>query len=226
MAVASQSHRPMLIPPRLRFPAWCAVSAAVLVLVLLAYHYSGATKPGRLDLGLERWLQMHVADPVGILHLAAYLGNQVPVFVMTLLVVTFGYVGGRWITVIFAVISPVTADIVTESLKPPIGRVINDYLAFPSGHATALISLLTVVMVLALDRRKWELRIVGVLIVLVLAAGFVGMAVALIYEHLHYATDIIGGVCVGFSVVLALALILDRIDRLWAGRPRRNLASR
>lgn len=225
MAVESQPHQPMLVPHWFRLPARWSVGAGVLVVVLLAVHYSGATRPGLLDLGIERWLRVHVADPAGILHRVAYLGSYVPVSVTMLLVGVLGYAVGRWIMVLFAVTSPVTACIITESLKPVIGRTINGYWAFPSGHAAAVISLLTVVIVLSLDRRRRALGIASIVMVLALAVGFVGMAADLVREHLHYATDIIAGSCVGFSVVLVLALVLDRLDRQLVRRRCRNHAS-
>jgi membrane-associated phospholipid phosphatase len=205
----SQSERPVLVPVRLRVPAWWLVGACLVVLMILAVRYSGANIAGRLDLGVESWLRTHIADQWTVLYYAAGLGDWAPILITTLLVACFGYFGGRWMTVLLAVLGPMAAITVTESLKPLIGRTINAYWALPSGHATALVSLLTAAAILSLDRRKRRQIVIGALMVLALAVGFVSMAAALVLRHLHYATDIVAGSCVGLSVVVLLALALD-----------------
>lgn len=212
--VESRSRRPdVLVPIRLRIPVWCLVGVCVLALVILAVHYHRVGVPGRFDLAVEKWLRTSLSDNAFVRY-AADLGNWPPILVIILLVTCFGYFVGRWKMMLLAVLGPMAAIAVTESVKPLIGRTINSYFALPSGHATAVISLLTTACVLSLHPRSRGIAVVGALMQLVLTFGFVAMAAGLVRDHLHYATDIIAGVCVGISVVLLLALVLDRFTRL------------
>jgi membrane-associated phospholipid phosphatase len=212
--VESKPQRPsVLIPVRFRIAAWSFVAVCLLVLVVLAVHYHNIGAPGWIDVRVENWLRTDLPDSAGLLHNATYLGNWPFVLVMTLLVACFGYFAGRWKMVLLAVLGPVVAIALTEGSKPLIGRTIDSYFALPSGHATAVVSLLTVACVLSLNPRRREIAVVGVLIVLALTVGFVVMAAGLVRGHFHYATDILAGSCVGVSVVLLLALVLDRFAR-------------
>lgn len=209
--VESKPQRPsVLVPVRLRIPAWWFIGVCALVLVIFAVHYHDMSVPGWIDVRVENWLRARLSDSIGLLHYATYLGNWPPVLMMMFLVACFGYLAGRWKMVLLAVLGPVAAIVLTESVKPLIGRTINSYFALPSGHATAVVSLLTVACVLSLNPRRREIAVVGVLMMLAFTLGFVAMAAGLVRDHLHYATDIIAGSCVGVSVVLFLALVVDR----------------
>lgn len=212
--VESKPQRPaVLVPVRFRIAAWWLVGVCVLVLVILAVHYHDIGVPGRIDVRVENWLRTRLPDSAGLLHNATYLGNWPSVLMMTVLMACFGYFAGRWKMVLLAVLGPVAAIALTESVKPLIGRTIGPYFALPSGHATAVVSLLTVACVLSLNPRRREFAVVGVLLVLSLTVGFVAMAAGLVRDHFHYATDILAGCCVGVSVALLLALVLDRLIR-------------
>jgi membrane-associated phospholipid phosphatase len=114
---------------------------------------------------------------------------------------------------VLAVVGPLVAVGVNALLKPAIGRTINNgNLAFPSGHTTGLVAVLTV-LVLAVATRKS-------LASLMIAVGFVitiVAAIALIGMKYHYVTDTIGGACLALATVLAVALSIDWV----AGKRRR-----
>lgn len=213
MSLVGLRRRPLpLVPDRFRLPAWCVVAACVLVLVILVVRYRGTSGPGRLDLGVEHWLRANLIIRESIVRTVAYVGSWALVVAVAIFVVCCGYFGARGRGVLLAALGPAAALGVTESLKPVIGRTIKGFLALPSGHATILISLFTVTAIVLLRPCLRRFAMMGALVVFALAAGVLGAAAVL--EHLHYFTDIIAGSCVGFSVVVLVALALD-----WA-RPR------
>ncbi|WP_192909614.1 phosphatase PAP2 family protein [Gandjariella thermophila] len=139
------------------------------------------------------------------------MGSLLPVLVAVTVVAAVGYAVGRWRMVLLAVLGPAAAIAVTESLKPLFGRTINDYWSFPSGHTTAVVSLLTVLALIWLRRPGRGVAVVVGSVFLVQAVLAAGMAIALIRLHLHYATDIAGGGCTGFAVVVVVAFVTERL---------------
>jgi membrane-associated phospholipid phosphatase len=115
---------------------------------------------------------------------------------------------------ILAVAGPLIAvSLNSVVLKPVFGRTIsNGSLAYPSGHTTGLVAVLTVLTlaVVAGVRPPWRkslttLVIVGGLVVAVVAAT------ALIGMKYHYVTDTIGGAGTAVATVLAVAFGIDWI---------------
>lgn len=88
----------------------------------------------------------------------------------------------------------------TVLLKPAFGRVINDHLAYPSGHTTALASVLAVLVVVTGP------RLLAVAVPLLLAAG-----AAIVGMGYHYATDVLGAALWAFAVVTFLWGTLTRL---------------
>ena len=71
----------------------------------------------------------------------------------------------------------------------------------------AAVALATAVLLTGTQRpRSVALRLLASLAVVALAAS---VAVALIAEHIHYATDTLAGSCVAAATVLTAALALD-----------------
>ncbi|TCO52433.1 PAP2 superfamily protein [Actinocrispum wychmicini] len=110
---------------------------------------------------------------------------------------------------ILAVVAPLLAVGVSGVLKPMIDRTINNAnnLAFPSGHTTSMVAVLTVfvltVVTSGTHKSLMALTIVGAFGVAVVAAtGLIGM-------KYHYVTDVIGGACLAVATVLATALAID-----------------
>jgi membrane-associated phospholipid phosphatase len=209
----SPLRRLTLLPPKLNRPAWMAVTVCLLIPVVLGARYAGRSRAGRLDTGIERWLREHVPDQAAALHDLAALGNLGPVLVMMAVVATAGYLIGRWRMALLAVLGPTVAIAATETLKPLIGRKINDYWAFPSGHATAVFSLFAVAVLIWRNRPRSGVAFVGGIGLAVLGVGAIGMGVALVRQHLHYATDIVAGSCTGLAAVVLVAFALDHLYR-------------
>ena len=111
---------------------------------------------------------------------------------------------------ILILVGTLTAVTITEMiLKPLVGRLRYGHLSFPSGHtsAVAAIAIATTILLLGGQRpRSIALRLLASLAAVVIAAS---VAVALIAQHVHCATDTVAGCCVAVVTVLGLALILD-----------------
>ncbi|MEU6265395.1 hypothetical protein [Saccharopolyspora shandongensis] len=205
-----------MITRRVRRPAGLAAIACALVVLVLGARHGGQAGPGGLDLAVEHWLRTHIADQqLRVLHGIAELGDRSPTMAATALVTSIGYLSGRWTHVLLAALAPATAIVLSQLLKPLIGRTINDYWALPSGHTTGLVALLGVVGVFLLHRTNIYLSVLRGLAFAGL--GFVAtvMVVVLIRMHLHYTTDVVAGACLAFSAVIGIALLLDRLDERW-----------
>lgn len=106
-------------------------------------------------------------------------------------------------------------------LKPLFGRTINNgSLAFPSGHTTGMVAVLTVltIAVVTSARPPWRTSLTSLVIVGALMVTTVG-ATALIGMKYHYVTDTFGGACLAVATVLAVALGID-----WAAAKRQEPA--
>lgn len=106
-----------------------------------------------------------------------------------------------WLLVPTAVVVPYLAVHATEILKPWFGRMKGDALAYPSGHTTAIIAVLGV-LVLAAGARRWVIAAAVVFAVL----GMLGQAVTY-----HYFTDTLGGLLLSTSLVCLAAFVLRRL---------------
>lgn len=119
---------------------------------------------------------------------------------------------------ILAVFGPLLAIGLSGLLKPVFDRTINNssLLAFPSGHTTSLVAVLTVFTLTVVSsgthKSLMALMILGALVVTVIAAiGLIGM-------KYHYVTDVIGGACLAVASVLVVALAID-----WGAARRQRL---
>ncbi|CAM3860148.1 phosphatase PAP2 family protein [Kibdelosporangium persicum] len=125
---------------------------------------------------------------------------------------------------VLAVAGPLIAVMLSSAvLKPVFGRTINNgSLAFPSGHTTGMVSVLTVLVLAVMTTRSpWHKSVSTLAIVGALVVAAIG-AIALVGMKFHYITDTFGGACVAIATVLVVALVIDRI----ADRRKRLTAAR
>lgn len=107
----------------------------------------------------------------------------------------------RWALVPVVVLAPLAAVWAAWALKPVFGRIKEDALAYPSGHATAMVAVLGM-LILAAGARRWLLWAAAVFA----ALGILGQAVSY-----HYLTDAVGSVLLGTSLVCLVAAVLRRL---------------
>ncbi|MER7015122.1 phosphatase PAP2 family protein [Saccharopolyspora sp. NPDC000359] len=210
----AQVRRPLLIAGPLRRPLAFVAGACLLVLLALSFRYAGGTAPSGFDLAVEQWLRARVGDGhLGLLHEIGELGNQRPALVAIALACGLGYLSGRWAPLLLPAIGPPAAIILSQLLKPLVGRTINDYWALPSGHTTTVVALLTAVAVIWSHRTSRTIRVLSGLMCAGLGCVAVAMVTSMVLLGLHHASDIVAGGCLGFAVVVAVALALDHLDR-------------
>jgi undecaprenyl-diphosphatase len=190
--------------------ALLAVAAAV-VFVVLAALYAGTSVAGRVDTRVDAVVDPFVDDNRLLIERVVALGSPGWVVALSLILAATSLVLGRRRFAVLAVIGPGLTGACTSLLKPLLGRTINSYFAFPSGHTGGATALGLVAALLAISfvrpGRGGAMAL--------LAAGSVGVgggvATAMVAANAHYPTDTLAGYCLAVVVVCAGALVVDRI---------------
>jgi membrane-associated phospholipid phosphatase len=210
-AVDPASYRPLLAD-RARGPAIVVILLAVSVIAVLGMRYADQDAAGRLDLALDTYIRNRIRRDAPITAALVSLGNPAPAALLAAAVSGGAAAVRRWAGVLLTLGGTLTAVAITELiLKPLIGRLRYGHLSFPSGHTTAVCSVaIATVLLLTTARRprRVALRLIASLTAIVVAAG---VAIALVAQHVHYATDTLAGCCVAAAIVPALALLLDSL---------------
>lgn len=202
----------LLLAQGVRPLAGVVVVLAVVVIIVSGLRYADADQhaPGWVDLTLDGFIRGHVRPDLPVIQVLAGLGDPAPAAVLVTALAGAAAVARWWSGVLVTLVGTLGAVTVTEVvLKPLIGRLSYGHLSFPSGHTTVVVALaVSAVILLAGARwpRSGALRLgAGVAAVMVAA----GVAVALIAERSHYASDTLAGACVALASVLSVALALD-----------------
>ena len=106
----------------------------------------------------------------------------------------------RWTLTAAMLVSPVVAYVLAGLAKRAFGRHKGDALCYPSGHATVMVVVFGMLVLLA-GGALWATSVVVVVGVL----GVLGQAVTY-----HYFTDAVGGVFLGTAIVCVASLISGR----------------
>jgi undecaprenyl-diphosphatase len=179
----------------------------VAVVAALAVRYAGQTRAGSLDASVDGWIQDRLGARSPLLSALTWLGDPVPVTVMTVLMALGCALARWWRGVALAALTvPVASGLTEGLLKPFIGRTIDGALSLPSGHTTAVVTLATLVAVLLSRRLPAPARGPLIMVVYLLAAA---VAAAMIAQGFHYFTDTIAGAAVGTATVLIGAFVID-----------------
>lgn len=228
LAAAPHAYRPLL-PVHLRRAAVVVILLAILVLAILAMRYAHQEAAGRLDRTLDIYVRAHLHREQGLTRALISLADPPHAAILVAALAGAAALARRWSGVLLPLGGTLTAVVISEViLKPLIGRLRYGHLTFPSGHTTALAAIATATAILLLGAQRPRgvaLRLCASLAAIVVAAS---VAIALVAQHVHYATDTVAGCCVAVAVVLALALGLDFLtprirSRYWAGFRRRRL---
>ena len=205
----SRTTSPALIPPSLRWLVLGVAGGCALVVVILGLAYGRTSTPSAFDSAVQAWLQEQVPDNHVLMWFAAGLAGPRVLLAAVAIVASAAYLCRRWSLLLLAVLGPGAAMLVTQLLKPLIGRTISGAWAMPSGHTTALVALLTVAALTWINRRGALSTITDALVLCGLVVALTAMLVALVRQQWHYATDIIAGGCVAFAAVACVAVALD-----------------
>ena len=177
-----------LLPAPFRLPAAALLAFCVTVTALLGITFAGQRQAGWLDTAVDTPLKSALERFPALLNVLA------------------------------AVATPVAVVLSEYVLKPLVGRTLGGLLSLPSGHATSSFALAGTCALLLLDppghRLPGAVRLVLASLALLAATA---VAIGMVARGAHYFTDVVAGAAVGTGMVLACALILDR---LWPD-PRR-----
>ena len=193
-----------MIKRRYRTVAGLVAGSALAVLVTFGVLYHNRSGPGAFDRAVDGWLVAHTNHRTALW--IADLGNGPVVLIMALLVA--GWFAWRRLPAVAALVllTPIVATGLTEWLvKPLVHRSKGDYLAYPSGHETGVAAIALPVALVALGAgARW--LVVGALAVPVLCG------LALVAADYHYATDVVGGLCVATATTICVALLVDALS--------------
>jgi membrane-associated phospholipid phosphatase len=224
-AAANRQH-PLsgpLLPPAARRPAAAAIAVCVVVTAFFGISFAHQSQPDRLDQAVDNRVISALAGHSVLLHRVIYLGEPVPVTVLTVLLVLACLIARNRRGAALVTIAVPGAEVVTEFiLKPLVGRTMGGGgFSYPSGHTTGVFVLASC-FALLLSGRQWPGIPVRLRLALALTAFAVAsvVAVCLVAVAFHYFTDTIGAVAVATGTVLAVALAIDKLGGrpAWAGR--------
>jgi membrane-associated phospholipid phosphatase len=212
-----------------RLPLLAGMACAIAFVALLAFAYSvGAT--ARLDAtalhGLAA-LRGPWADPVA--HLFTRLADPLPLVVMLGGVFACGWALGRRRQAVAAVALVAVANVTTQILKvalahprvqPALGGDPLGPEAFPSGHATAAMSIALAAVLVAPAR--WRVAVAAAATVYV-----IGVCTSLLVLAWHFPSDVVGGLLVasGFFFCAVAAIRAAAGAYTAAARERLRLAA-
>ena len=213
VAADANVHRPLLAD-RARGPAVVVIFLAILVIAVLGMRYANQEAAGSLDRALDTFIRTHIRQDQPLIRALIILGNPLPATIVVTAVAAAAAVARRWSGVILTIGGTLAAVTITELiLKPLVMRLRYGHLSFPSGHSTTVAAVAIAMSILltgAQRPRSLAVRLVAGAVPIVVTAC---VAVGLIAEHIHYATDTLAGCCVAFATVLTAALLLDVVAR-------------
>jgi membrane-associated phospholipid phosphatase len=201
----------MLDTPRRLWMAAAACVAAFLALLAVVYATEGGAAADERALqgfdGLERPRLAELADNV------AQLADPLPFAVIGLVLVAIAVIRGYPLLGIGAGVMLLGANVTTQILKPLLANprgMWGDYgiaaAAFPSGHATAAMSLALAAVVVAPGRLRPLVGIVG--------AGFaVSVGFAIVALDWHFPSDVAGGYLVASTWCFAVLAVMQSLGR-------------
>src|ERR1022692_2551063 len=222
---ARQQRKPRVSGPLLaaaiRPLAVALLAVCVAITALLGLWLMHQSQADWLDWGLRVNLYRHrailirlgeLADPLQTTEIAAAL-------VLACLLTR------RWRGALLVAVAIPAAGALTEYLlKPLFDRTAQGHLEFPSGHSTGAFAMAAVCVVLLLGPLRPRLPdTLRKFLAVAAALTAAGVAVAVVALDFHYFTDTVAGAAVGTAVVLATALLLDRL--IPSGSPDRPAAN-
>jgi membrane-associated phospholipid phosphatase len=221
------SPEPPSVPVGGRRPVLGLVVVSALVMLAFGARYAGESQGRWLDHSTRSVLDDWTPLPRSLARLVIGVGDPMSVAVLVAVLAGLCLLLGRRRLAVLAVLGPTMTGVLTTLLKPMIGRTLKGDLAYPSGHlggATSLALVAGLLLVSVLGVAGWAA--VAVVAGLTAVVGG-GMAVAVTVVNYHYPTDAVGGFCTAVSVVLGLALLLERwpAEKFRSRRNRRRRSS-
>ncbi len=209
MTMTGTPTRPLLAAP-LRPLAWGVVATGTLVLAVMGIWLHDTTQPTTNDNRIGAWLVAHIG--VRAQNLLLMLSEPALTVGIVLAVAAVAALRRRWRVAALALLGPGLGFLLEAYvLKPGIGRRLDTAYAFPSGHETGVVTMLTLLVVIVWHARLPRTGKAAALIVALLWS--IGAAAGLVRAGYHYASDTLGAMALGPAVVLLVAFGLDGLVR-------------
>jgi membrane-associated phospholipid phosphatase len=202
-----------LLPPEARPPAVTVLAVCVAVAAFLGVLFAHHAGPGWLDTGIDARLRSALHGHSAALNRVALLGSPGPVVALSVALVLACVLVRHWRGAVLVAVAVPTATAVTEYvLKPLVDRTLYGYQAYPSGHTTGAFVVAAVFAVLLISPPRPRLPVAWrALLALAALVAATATALAMVGMGAHYFTDTVGGAAVAIAVVLATALIIDKL---------------
>lgn len=215
-----------LLPAALRPWAVALLAVCVAVTALLGLWLMHQSQASGLDSVIDWGLRVNLYRQRAILIRIGELADPRQTTEITVALVLACLVTRRWRGALLVAVAIPAAGALTEYLlKPLFDRTLDGHLEFPSGHSTGAFAMAAVCVVLLLGPLRPPLPdTLRKFLAVAVALTAVSVAVAVVALDFHYFTDTVAGAAVGTGVVLATALLLDRL--IPSGRPDRPAAVR
>lgn len=203
--------------------AWVAMTAGWAAAGLALVTWFSPTEAGRTEVDVSRWLEGRRSDTLTtIAHIASWPADTVVVIVgLIVLAAVFPLLWRRWhdwafllSALVLEVSVYVSANLLVGRPRPPVDRLeVISTDSFPSGHMAAAVTLyLGLTTIIGWHSRRAAVRAAALAISVVLIAI---VAVSRLYLGVHYPTDIVAGMVLGFvSVVVAKRIITTAVAGL------------
>jgi membrane-associated phospholipid phosphatase len=203
-----------MVRPVVAISALCAA-----VVIALGLAFGRQPVGSALDQSVYSMIYKQFVGERALLQAMLMPTEPVLLIIVIALVVMLAIARHRPRLAVLAIAGPlVSVGLCSAVLKPLFARTINNgSLAFPSGHTSGLVSVLTVLILAVLTNTRAGKALKS----LVIVAGFViaaVAAVALVGMKYHYITDTVGGGFLAVTTVLAVALGID-----WVASKRRQV---
>jgi len=192
------------------------LGCAAVHLWLLGLVHAGLLQD--LDLAIHAWVAAHRVPALTTVAVNfTALGSMTLLSAASALVTLLLWTGRRRLAAVDAALAPILAALTTALLKRTMGRPrppFDEFLAratafaeatgysFPSGHASGIAALLTTIALHTMEAtasrgQRWVLGIFHALMLLAVGGSRV-------YLGVHYASDVLAGLCLGVACGLAV----------------------
>lgn len=192
------------------------VSVAVFFAIYAVFVRTGTGQ--RLDQVAIHHVGQGVATRAAVATVLDWITSGLIVVVSTACVVIAG-IRGRWVLAAGALVEIAGANLTTQFLKrmllsrPDFGYGISN--TFPSGHTTAVTSLVLAILLVVPRRGRWLVELAG-------SVGVAVIGVGTVVTTWHYPSDVIGGLLVPLVwsvLVMAVASMVEPMEQTPSRRP-------
>lgn len=196
-----------------------AGAAAMLLIWVVAFHtHFGAQADQSVFLGFAQLQRPRVN---GVANVIAHLCDPAPFLVLSAAAVALAFARGRARLAIAVATILLGANLTTEILKPLLAQTHPHWMipagvpihpaSWPSGHATAAMSLTLALILVAPARRRPLVAAAGAVFVVAVCYSFLTLA-------WHYPSDVLGGYLVAVTWTQLALAALFALDARRAGR--------